>query len=282
MNGPISVSDKVCRLSRRTLVGALAAAAFGMTSGQTGTAVAADWPTKPVTIVVAYPAGGGTDIAVRAMMDVMSAKLGQPILVQNVAGAGGGVAATKVAKEKPDGYTLLATNSTSITLAPLVQKAAYDVNSFTHVAMIGEFQNAFFTMAKAPYSTLDELIAFAKKENRPIKAASQLALDRLVMQYIAKERGSRRRKWIGAGGAVRRSRSRFFGWLMGSDGERRRCEGGVRSFVRAAEAGAESRRNEGPRIPVRDDGAHLGARAGRHTRGCRRQARGSSRRCRQQ
>lgn len=189
MSGTRQISDRLCRLSRRTLASVFAMAAFAMAFGQTGTAVAADWPTKPVAIVVAYPAGGGTDIAVRAMMEVMSAKLGQPILVQNVAGAGGGVAATKVAKEKPDGYTLLATNSTSITLAPLVQKAAYDVNSFTHVAMIGEFQNAFFTMAKAPYSNLDELIAFAKKENRPIKAASQLALDRLVMQYIAKERG---------------------------------------------------------------------------------------------
>lgn len=189
MSGPRPVFDMVSRLSHRTLMGALAVTAVGIAFGQIGTAVAADWPTKPVTIVVAYPAGGGTDIAVRAMMDVMSQKLGQPILVQNVAGAGGGVAATKLAKEKPDGYTVLATNSTSITLAPLVQKAAYDVNSFTHVAMIGEFQNAFFTSAKAPYSTLNELIEFAKKENRSIKAASQLALDRLVMQYIAKERG---------------------------------------------------------------------------------------------
>jgi len=183
------ISRKSLNLSRRMLVSTLAAASLGAMVSQVGTAAAADWPTKPVTIVVAYPAGGGTDTSVRSMLDILSAKLGQPILVQNVGGAGGGVAATKVSKAKPDGYTLLATNSTSITLAPLVQKAIYDMGSFEHVAMIGEFQNAFFTGAKAPYSTLDELIAWVKKENRPIKAASQLALDRLVMQYIAKERG---------------------------------------------------------------------------------------------
>lgn len=175
--------------SRRTALTILAASALTLAVAPAGPAAAADWPTDAVTIVVAYPAGGGTDTSIRAMTDILSEKLGQPILVQNVAGAGGGVAATKVAKEKPDGYTLLATNSTSITLAPLVQKALYDIDSFEHVAMIGEFQNAFFTGANQPYDSLDGLIETVKKENRAIKAASQLALDRLVMQYIGKERG---------------------------------------------------------------------------------------------
>jgi tripartite-type tricarboxylate transporter receptor subunit TctC len=152
-------------------------------------AQAEDWPTEPITIVVAYPAGGGTDTTIRAMTEIMSAKLGQPILVQNVGGAGGGVAAAQVAQAEPDGYTLLATNSTSVTLAPLVQQAPYSMDSFEPVALLGEFQNAYFTGADAPYDTLDELIEFAKEQGRPIKGASQLALDRLVMQYIAKQRG---------------------------------------------------------------------------------------------
>jgi tripartite-type tricarboxylate transporter receptor subunit TctC len=180
---------KLPRLSRRTVLTAIGGAALGAAAIHSDTALAAEWPTKPITVVVAYPAGGGTDTSVRAMTDIMSEKLGQSILVQNVGGAGGGVAATKVAKAAPDGYTILATNSTSITLAPLVQKATYDMDSFVHVGMIGEFQNAFFTGAKSPYDNLAELIAKAKEENRPIKAASQLALDRLVMQYIAKQRG---------------------------------------------------------------------------------------------
>lgn len=176
-------------LTRRMAVAALASSTVILAAGAGTSVSAAEWPTEPITIVVAYPAGGGTDISIRALTDALGKELGQPILVQNVGGAGGGVAATKVAKDKPDGYTLLATNSTSITLAPLVQKALYDMDSFEHVAIIGEFQNAFFTGTKQPYETLDGLIETVKSENRAIKGASQLALDRLVMQYIAKERG---------------------------------------------------------------------------------------------
>lgn len=167
------------------LMGAAGAAALAMP----GAAQSQDFPTKPITIVVAYPAGGGTDTTVRAMTDIMAEKLGQPILVQNVGGAGGGVAAAQVAQADPDGYTLLATNSTSVTLAPLVQEAPYSMDSFVPVALMGEFQNAYFTGANAPYDTLEELIEYAKKEGRAIKGASQLALDRLVMQYIAKQNG---------------------------------------------------------------------------------------------
>lgn len=178
---------KQTRLTRRAFT--KGGAALGLTMLAGPAAKAADWPTKPVTIVVAYPAGGGTDTTIRAMMDILSEKLGQPILVQNVAGAGGGVAAAQVAKADPDGYTLLATNSTSVTLAPLVQPAPYSMGDFTPVALLGEFQNAYFTGPNAPYNNLDELVAHAKAEGRPIKGASQLVLDRLVMQYIAKTRG---------------------------------------------------------------------------------------------
>jgi tripartite-type tricarboxylate transporter receptor subunit TctC len=174
--------------SRRAAAAMLAAALLFFGGAGPG-AEAQEWPTKPITVIVAYPAGGGTDIAVRAMTDILAEKLGQPILVQNVAGAGGGVAAARVAKSKADGYTLLATNSTSITLQPLVQKMLYDMKDFEHVAILGEFQNAVFANKDKPFNTLDELIALAKKEGRPISYASQLAIDRLLMQYIAKQRG---------------------------------------------------------------------------------------------
>jgi tripartite-type tricarboxylate transporter receptor subunit TctC len=174
-------------LSRRAAAAMLGAAlCFG---GAAPAAQAQDWPTKPITVIIAYPAGGGTDIAVRAGTDILGEKLGQAILIQNVGGAGGGVAAARVAKAQPDGYTLLATNSTSITLAPLVQKMLYDMQDFEHVAILGEFQNAVFANKDKPFSTLDELVGLAKKEARPITFASQLAIDRLLMQYIAKERG---------------------------------------------------------------------------------------------
>jgi tripartite-type tricarboxylate transporter receptor subunit TctC len=181
-------NDKV-RFTRRTATALAGAAALSTLALQPQAASGQEWPTEPITIVVAYPAGGGTDITIRAMTDVLSEELGQPILVQNVAGAGGGVAASQVAQAEPDGYTVLATNSTSITLAPLVQKALYDMDSFEHVAILGEFQNAIFANADKPWKTLDELIEAAEAEGRPMTYASQLAIDRMLMQYIAKQRG---------------------------------------------------------------------------------------------
>jgi tripartite-type tricarboxylate transporter receptor subunit TctC len=188
-------------MTRRAALSGVAAIAIALTAGAAGTVHAQSWPSKPITVIVAYPAGGGTDISIRSMTDRLSEKLGQPILVQNVAGAGGGVAAARVARSAPDGYTVLATNSTSITLAPLVQKATYDMDSFVHVAMIGEFQNAVFANIKMPFSNLDELVAHVKQRGRPMTFASQLAIDRLLMGYIAKERGIELRPVPVSGGA---------------------------------------------------------------------------------
>ncbi|WEX08055.1 tripartite tricarboxylate transporter substrate binding protein [Chelativorans sp. AA-79] len=180
-------------MTRRTNLIAMAAAAgagvFALASSWTVPAEAQEWPQDDITIVVAYPAGGGTDSAIRAMTEILSRELGQNILVQNVGGAGGGVAATQVMSRDADGYTLLATNSTSITLAPLVERTAYDIDDFEHVAILGEFQNAVFANKDMPFGTLDELVDLVKNENRPMTYASQLAIDRLLMQYIAKERG---------------------------------------------------------------------------------------------
>lgn len=179
--------------TRRTNLFSMAAmacsGALALVSSWTAPAEAQEWPQDDITVVVAYPAGGGTDTAIRSMTEILSRELGQNILVQNVGGAGGGVAATQVMSRDADGYTLLATNSTSITLAPLVERTAYTIDDFEHVAILGEFQNAVFANKDMPFDTLDELVELVKKEDRPMSYASQLAIDRLLMRYIAKERG---------------------------------------------------------------------------------------------
>jgi tripartite-type tricarboxylate transporter receptor subunit TctC len=191
--------SELLAVGRRSAMAVIGAAALAVSISAPG-ARAAEWPTGPITVVVAYPAGGGTDSAIRAMTTILTEKLGQPILVKNVAGAGGGVAAAQVLKAKADGYTLLATNSTSLTLAPLVQKMPYKMSDFANVAILGEFQNAMFANKDKPFNTLDELVKLAKKENRAVTFASQLAIDRLLMQYIAKERGFKLRPLPVAGG----------------------------------------------------------------------------------
>lgn len=177
------------RKSPLAMAAIIGASALALGSLSTEHANAQEWPQDDITIVVAYPAGGGTDSAIRAMTDVLSEELGQNILVQNVGGAGGGVAATQVMSREADGYTLLATNSTSITLAPLVERTTYEIDDFEHVAILGAFQNAVFTNKDAPYDTLDELVALVKEEERPMSYASQLAIDRLLMRYVAQEKG---------------------------------------------------------------------------------------------
>jgi len=151
--------------------------------------VAAEFPTKPITIIVAYGAGGGTDATVRTLAEPVSKALGQPILVQNKPGAGGGVAATYVKNQPADGYTLIATGSLTYSFEPQVLKARYAHTDFNHVAVVSQFQEGFFTHPSRPYKTMKDVIAAAKKENRAIKYASLYQLDRKIMGYVAKKEG---------------------------------------------------------------------------------------------
>ena len=108
----------------RTLAGALATVVL-----MTGTAtpvLAQSFPSKPLTMIVGYRAGGGTDTLARAAADPLSKILGQPVLVQNKPGAGGGVAALFTSKTPPDGHTFVVTTSTTYTLEPQLQKVAYE------------------------------------------------------------------------------------------------------------------------------------------------------------
>jgi tripartite-type tricarboxylate transporter receptor subunit TctC len=154
-----------------------------------GAAQAAEFPTKPINMIVAYQAGGGTDVMARAMADRMSAVLGQPVLVQNKPGAGGGVAALYTASAGADGHTIVVSTSTTYTLEPHVQKVAYKNEDFTHIANIGMFQEAIFSKAGSPFKTLKEMIAYAKKGKRPLKYASLYQLDKLFTGYIAEREG---------------------------------------------------------------------------------------------
>ncbi len=158
-------------------------------AGPTAAVMAAEYPTKAVTMIVAYRAGGGTDTLARAAADPLGKLLGQPVLVQNKPGAGGGVAALYTSKTKPDGYTFVVTTSTTYTLEPQLKKVAYKSEDLRHIAVIGQFQEAIFTKAGAPFKTLEEMIATAKKEKRPLKYASFYQLDRLVTGFIADREG---------------------------------------------------------------------------------------------
>jgi tripartite-type tricarboxylate transporter receptor subunit TctC len=104
-------------------------------------AVAANaaWPEKPVRIVVTFAAGGASDIVARAISDPLAKALGQPVIIDNKPGAGGTIGGAEVVRAAPDGYTLMLSNSTPLSIGPwTVPKLPYDpIKQFTHVAMLG-------------------------------------------------------------------------------------------------------------------------------------------------
>lgn len=119
---------------RRSLTFAIAAAATSLSLS----AGAQSFPGRPITLVVPFPAGGGTDSIARDVAKLMQEKLGQPVVVENQGGAGGALGADAVAKAKADGYTLLFATSTFATNAAIKPKLPFDpAKDFAPVAMIG-------------------------------------------------------------------------------------------------------------------------------------------------
>lgn len=130
----------------------------------TGFVRAAEWPTKQVTVISAYPPGGTSDIITRLVADLLTAKYGQQFVVENVAGAAGALAGGKLARSAPDGYTIMVSGSAPIAANKVVQKnLAYDPQvDFTPITVVAESCALLSASATAPAKTLQDLIAYAK------------------------------------------------------------------------------------------------------------------------
>ncbi len=128
----------------------------------------ASWPEKTVRIVVTFPPGGASDIVARVIGDQLAKKLGQPVVVDNRPGAGGSVGGTLVAQAPADGYTLLLSNSTPISIGPFaLEKLPYDpVEAFTHIASVGAAPCVVMANPAAGLRTLTDVEAQARKAGR--------------------------------------------------------------------------------------------------------------------
>jgi tripartite-type tricarboxylate transporter receptor subunit TctC len=128
-------------------------------------ALAQTWPAKPITYIVPFTPGGTTDVIGRTIAQGLSPMLGQPVVVDNKPGAAGAVGATAVAKAKPDGYTLLGgTISTHAINASLYKDLPYDpIKDFEPITLVGFIPNALYVDAKLPVNSVQDLIAYLKK-----------------------------------------------------------------------------------------------------------------------
>ena len=142
---------------------ALRAAAFAALALAAASA-AAQFPNKPLRIVVPFPAGSATDAIARILAPSVSAAIGQPVLVDNKAGADGAIAGSEVVNAAPDGYTLLLATNSPMSAVPALRKTPpYDpVTDFAPVTDVGRFTFFLFASAAAPFKTLQEMIAYAK------------------------------------------------------------------------------------------------------------------------
>src|SRR5688572_16147740 len=129
-----------------------------------GTALAQDYPSKPVTVIVPFSAGSASDVIARIVLDKMSTSTGQRFIVDNRPAAGGAVGTAAAVKMAPDGYTLLMGASGPLIVAKQLQPAlAYDAErDFQPVALYGRLPNIIVVSSKLPIQTIGELIAFLK------------------------------------------------------------------------------------------------------------------------
>ena len=134
------------------------------------------FPAKPVTLMVPYPAGGVSDVIARTVNNTLAKQLGQPVIVENLGGASGSIAATKVLNQPSDGHVVFQGSPNELILAPLALSAVkFKSEDFRLVNMIATAQIGFLTRGNLPVNNIDEFVEYARKQaqqGRPITYAS--------------------------------------------------------------------------------------------------------------
>src|SRR5467141_3193043 len=169
----------------------LGGVALGLLLAFTGTALAQGYPTKPITMIIPFAAGGPTDVLGRVLAQRMGEILGQQVVVENVGGAGGMTGSKRVADAAPDGYTVvLGTVGTHAQGQTLYKKPLYNAaTDFTPVALIAEVPIVLITRKDLPVNNLQEFVAYAKANQSHMQygsagAGSATHLGCVLLNYL--------------------------------------------------------------------------------------------------
>ena len=161
-------------MKRRHLVLAAAASAALLPVASWAQPSAPGYPTKPIRLIVPFPAGGATDILARALSQKLGEKIGQTVVVENRPGAGGTIGADAAAKSVADGYTLLLATSSTHSIGPAINpKIPYNAEAdFTPIAYVASSPNVVVVPNTLPVKTMRELIDYARKNPGKLNYAS--------------------------------------------------------------------------------------------------------------
>ena len=138
------------------------------------TASAQEWPAKAVRIIVPFPPGGSADLLPRIVGEKLAQQWGQPVIIENRAGAGGNIGATAVFQAEPDGYTLLSAPPPPLVINRLIYpKLAYDSTQFVPMTVIAAIPNVLLVHPKVTANSVGEIVAYAKQNPGKLNYASQ-------------------------------------------------------------------------------------------------------------
>jgi tripartite-type tricarboxylate transporter receptor subunit TctC len=175
---------------------AAVAAALLVNATTAGPALAAEtFPSKPVTMLVAFPPGGPADVLARAMQPSMAKALGQPLIIENLPGAGGALAVQRLLGKPADGYTLIMGSPNEAILAPLSNASAkYKPEELALIAPISTHPLVVMARNDLPYASLEQLIAAAKKpgsQSLTFGSPGHGSMYHIVSEYLAQTTGAK-------------------------------------------------------------------------------------------
>lgn len=164
------------------------AAAAALTLAGTAPALAA-YPEKPIQIIVPFGAGDAIDGTARVIADRLEDALGVPVIVRNIAGAGGGKGTAEAATAEPDGYTLLMGSTGALTARPIISDSGYETDDFVPIAQLVEVPIGLAVAAESAYESVGDVVAAAKEGGVKYATPGPGATQHINMEKFAKAEG---------------------------------------------------------------------------------------------